>query len=144
MRRLLIASLFLTLTAPARSAEVDPEPPQASTARSGDITVRIRDAGDVTATGKDGKTLWTYRVRNAYSTKKMQVAIGGDRVVVAQQEMLTVLDLKTGKAVFFVGGGIPKKATLRVKDGKISMNADKSRFVVDLQTGRLLERVKGD
>jgi outer membrane protein assembly factor BamB len=138
-RPLLTALVLLVPLALAVSADdADPEPPRkGATAKSGDYTVTAHKNGDVVLTDKDRKVVWKVRLRNEAPKKTPQVGIGNERVVFAQEQTLTALDLKTGKTVWSYTGNLGTDATLTVKDNMVTLNGKSGSQMFDLRTGRM-------
>src|SRR5262245_14142146 len=129
-------NLALLLNAAPVRAE-DPEPPRKSSeAKDGNYVVKLSKK-EVTASDKQGRLLWRFDMRVVADTPG-QVAISGQRVIAAQQGLLAVLDLSSGKALWMMKGVDPK-AKMRVENDRVTLNDGKRKTVIDLATGKTLE-----
>jgi hypothetical protein len=97
-RAFLVALSCLSLAAPLRAEDVDPEPPaNSSVAKSGDYVVSADKDGNVFAK-KQQQLVWKGTLQDGASGPS-QVAIDGGRVVFARAGYQTVLELPTGKTL---------------------------------------------
>jgi len=142
MSKLLIASLCLALATalPLFADDTDPEPTKTtSTAKSGDYTVKIEKNGIVTGS-KKGQLAWQAQISGV--GENGQLVIVGEKVVAAWDGIQAVLDLNSGGAYWSRNGGLAK-AKMTVNGDRITLTAGKSREVIDLATGKVLESVQG-
>jgi outer membrane protein assembly factor BamB len=141
MFRPFLAALIalVALAIPVQADDTDPEPPgNCTTVKSGDFTVKAHMNGDIIATDKNNKVVWKVRLRQEKPKKLPQVGIDSERVVHAQEQTLTALDLRTGKTVWSYTGNLLTDATMTVKDGLVTLASKNGNQMFHLQTGRML------
>jgi TPR repeat protein/tRNA A-37 threonylcarbamoyl transferase component Bud32 len=107
-----------------------------SEAKSGERVVRLSKKGEVSGSDKQGKLLWRHDL-HAEADRPGQVAISGERVVVAHGGLLAVLELSSGK-VLWLRRGVDAKARMSVANDRVTLTAGDSRKVFDLRTGKEL------
>jgi hypothetical protein len=145
-RLLTLSALMVALAAGGATTHADedgdPVPARkhdSGTAKSGDYVVKAGKDGIVSAT-RAKQAVWQANVRGAGDG---QVAIVADSmVVVAYDRMQAALDLQSGKMFWQRQGGLAA-AKMKVDGARLVFTSGNSREVIDVRTGRLLEKIDG-